>query len=68
LILAWIKVHILNATPSQVDMIEARSERCEIRGCQAQPVSADGEPAGHAPATFTVLPGALRVIVPASDP
>jgi YegS/Rv2252/BmrU family lipid kinase len=67
LISAWIKVHLLDASPSEADMMEARGEHCEIVDCHRQPIAADGEPAGHAPIKFTVLPGALRVIVPSSD-
>jgi YegS/Rv2252/BmrU family lipid kinase len=66
LMLAWIKVHILNTTPAEAGMLRLRGDRCEITNCRAQPVSADGEPAGQVPKTFTVLPGALRVIVPVS--
>ncbi|HEY0754851.1 MAG TPA: hypothetical protein VGD98_12890 [Ktedonobacteraceae bacterium] len=28
-------------------------------------IQVDGDPAGHTPATFDVVPGALKVIVPA---
>jgi YegS/Rv2252/BmrU family lipid kinase len=67
LILAWFKVHIFDAAPSEADMLQLRGTCCEISHCRRQPISADGETAGFAPTTFTVLPRALRVIVPASE-
>jgi YegS/Rv2252/BmrU family lipid kinase len=41
-----------------------RSTRFVVRTRDAHHIAADGEPAGMTPATFEVLPGALRVIIP----
>jgi diacylglycerol kinase family enzyme len=41
-----------------------RATRFSVRTHRAHRISADGEPAGATPATFEVLPKALRVIVP----
>lgn len=40
----------------------------EIRTQQPIPIQVDGEIAGYTPATFTVVPGALKVIVPQNTP
>src|SRR5205823_4707606 len=36
----------------------------EIRTSQAISTQVDGEPTGHTPATCTIVPGSLKVIVP----
>ena len=41
-----------------------RARRVEIRGDKPLPLHVDGEPHGYTPATITVVPKALRVIVP----
>jgi len=41
-----------------------RAQRVEIRGEDALPLHTDGDPIGSTPVTITVLPRALRVIVP----
>ncbi len=41
-----------------------RSTRFYVRGRHRHRITADGEPAGRTPATFEVLPRALRVLVP----
>lgn len=41
-----------------------RSSRFEVRTHHAHHIAADGEPAGMTPATFEVLPRALKVLVP----
>lgn len=41
-----------------------RARHVEIRAEDAMPFNADGQPQGSGPATFRVLPGALRVVVP----
>ncbi len=41
-----------------------RAKRFSVRQHRRHHVTADGEPAGKTPATFTVLPKALRVFVP----
>ena len=41
-----------------------RAKRFSVRQHRRHHVTADGEPAGNTPATFTILPKALRVIVP----
>ncbi|MGA8533667.1 MAG: YegS/Rv2252/BmrU family lipid kinase [Candidatus Tumulicola sp.] len=41
-----------------------RAERFAVRQHRKHHISADGEPAGKTPATFRVLPKALRVLVP----
>ena len=41
-----------------------RAKRVEIRGEEALPLHTDGDPVGYTPATITVLPKALRVVVP----
>jgi len=43
-----------------------RATRFEIRTRRPHRIIADGEPAGETPAVFEVIPGALRVFVPAS--
>jgi diacylglycerol kinase (ATP) len=42
-----------------------RARRIEIRGAKTMPLHIDGEPTGYTPVTITVVPRALRVIVPA---
>lgn len=42
-----------------------RGRTVEIRAEDAMPFNADGQPLGPGPASFRVLPGALRVVVPA---
>lgn len=41
-----------------------RSTRFIVRTRHAHHIAADGEPAGMTPATFEILPGAVRVIIP----
>jgi len=41
-----------------------RAKRFSVRQHRRHHVTADGEPAGQTPATFTVMPKALRVFVP----
>lgn len=41
-----------------------RSKRFSVRQHRQHHVTADGEPAGKTPATFTLLPKALRIFVP----
>jgi YegS/Rv2252/BmrU family lipid kinase len=41
-----------------------RARRFTVRQHRAHHITADGEPAGHTPATFEVLPKALRILVP----
>ena len=41
-----------------------RAKRFSVRQHRQHHISADGEPAGKTPATFTLLPKALRVFVP----
>lgn len=41
-----------------------RSTRFVVRTRHAHHIAADGEPAGMTPATFEILPGAVRVIIP----
>jgi YegS/Rv2252/BmrU family lipid kinase len=50
-------------------IIPFRAKRVEIRGERSLPLHLDGDPAGRTPVTITVVPHALRVIVPreASD-
>ncbi|HEX9236548.1 MAG TPA: diacylglycerol kinase family lipid kinase, partial [Actinomycetota bacterium] len=47
-----------------VEMLHGR--QIDISSDRAFQVYADGEPVGTLPATFTVVPGALRVVVPAA--
>jgi YegS/Rv2252/BmrU family lipid kinase len=47
---------------SKVETYPAR--RVEIRGERSLPLHMDGDPVGHTPVTITVVPKALRVIVP----
>jgi diacylglycerol kinase family enzyme len=45
-----------------------RAASVEIAGVEALDVYADGEPAARLPARLDVVPGALRVLAPASAP
>ncbi len=40
----------------------------EVRTHKRVNFQVDGEPLGHTPATFSVIPGALKVIVPQETP
>lgn len=44
------------------------AKRLRVRAKPAQPVAIDGEQFGTTPATFKIVPGALRVMVPAVTP
>lgn len=45
--------------------VTSRRARCgEVAADAIQPIEADGELIGHAPASFEILPGALSVVVP----
>ncbi|MDP9110452.1 MAG: YegS/Rv2252/BmrU family lipid kinase [Candidatus Eremiobacteraeota bacterium] len=56
---------LLSHDPRQVSGLRMRgSARFVVRTSHAHHVSADGEPAGFTPATFEVLPRALRVLIP----
>lgn len=45
-------------------IIPFRAKRVEIRGEKSLPLHLDGDPVGRTPVTITVVPRALRVIVP----
>ncbi len=45
----------------------ARGRRVSIETTPARPVQLDGEPAGSTPLLAEVVPGAIRVLVPAAD-
>lgn len=45
-----------------------KAETIEIRTRTPIPIQLDGDPAGFTPAKFTVVPGALKVIVPSNTP
>jgi YegS/Rv2252/BmrU family lipid kinase len=42
----------------------ARGRQIRVESEQVQPVQLDGEPGGHTPFTATVVPGAIRIMVP----
>jgi len=46
------------------DVIHLKARRVELRSEPPLPVEVDGDVVGEAPATFTIDPGALRLIVP----
>jgi len=46
----------------------SRARRVEVRADRPLPVQLDGEPVGHTPTVITVVPRALRVIVPSCAP
>lgn len=52
--------------PANAHVLDAQTLR--VRARPAQPVAIDGEPFGTTPATFKIVPGALRVMVPAVTP
>ncbi len=45
-------------------MTDLRGQRFVVRSRHPHRVFADGEPATHTPAEFTILPGAIDVYVP----
>lgn len=45
----------------------ARGREITVRSAVPEPVQLDGEPDGETPFTATVVPGAIRVVVPGSD-
>lgn len=56
---------IITRDPSSADVLRTRrSTRFDVVTHHPHHISADGEPAGVTPATFHVLPKALRVLVP----
>lgn len=56
---------IIVRDPSSGEILRTRrSTRFAVRTHRPHRVSADGEPAGHTPAVFEVLPKALRVFTP----
>jgi len=58
-------VMILSGKHLRDAKVESYRAKCvEIRGEATLPLHTDGDPVGYTPATITVLPKALRVIVP----
>lgn len=51
---------------SNAHVLDAQELR--VRAHPAQPIAIDGETCGRTPATFTIVPGALRVMVPLVTP
>jgi diacylglycerol kinase family enzyme len=44
---------------------KARGREVRVETDPVQPVQLDGEPGGHTPFSVSVVPGAIRVMVPA---
>jgi YegS/Rv2252/BmrU family lipid kinase len=61
---ALVRKIILQDPTSGEVLRTRRSTRFHVRTHRPHRISADGEPAGHTPAVFEVLPKALRVFVP----
>jgi len=58
-------VMILSGKHLQDPKVECyRAKQVEVRGEEPLPLHTDGDPIGHTPVTITVLPKALRVVVP----
>jgi diacylglycerol kinase (ATP) len=61
--------HLLSAGPATLGgstaVGHARGREIRVESEESQPVQLDGEPGGETPFTATVVPGAIRVMVPA---
>ena len=49
-------------------IVHLQGERIEVSTDEVMPVEADGDPVGTTPVTLTVVPGALRIVVPPTAP
>lgn len=60
----WCRVHVLKLPPRHRVLRHLQGTEIAVVPDSKKRVSADGEQIGEAPATFTVRPGALRVLTP----
>lgn len=60
----WARIHLLGMVPQPAVIQHLQGKSISVRTASPMQVSADGEPASHTPAEFSVKAGALRVIGP----
>jgi diacylglycerol kinase family enzyme len=63
LFVLWLRAWLRRSTPRHEAIVLRRGTTCEI-DCQRRRATADGDPVGMVPGRFSVVPGALRVMVP----
>ncbi|MCH8503957.1 MAG: lipid kinase [Ectothiorhodospiraceae bacterium] len=60
-------VTVMRGTAGAKEVWRATGKRMELHTRRRHRITADGETAGHTPATFTIQPGAITVIIPEGD-
>jgi diacylglycerol kinase (ATP) len=65
----WDLLRVVSLAPGRETFVgHARGREVRVESERIQPVQLDGEPGGETPFTATVVPGAIKILVPATYP